>query len=125
MVGPKWIPCDTPGGRRDVSYVWRVQHNAAVVAWHKRQVGAVATLRPCEDAILSLAHGILTWVERVGPDSAADGFSAEHVLNPLLSAFSSALELDRGRLDGGTLSGWAFDLATRLGWDLDQERFIA
>lgn len=119
MVGPNVV------GGRDINKVWRVQHNAAVVAWHKRQVGAMATLLPCEDAILSLAHGILTWVERVGPDSAADGFTSPHVLSPLLLAFNSALNLDLGRLAGGVLSGWSFDLATRLGWDLDLERFIA
>lgn len=98
---------------------WRVAHNTAVQDWHRAQVGYVtSTPRPAEHAILHLAHGIHAFAA-ITPDNASDGYGGPNVLLPMLAAFRDALNFDLGRLDGGTLDRWAYEVARTHGWDLD------
>ena len=90
---------------------WRREHNNAVRAFE----GMPGTVRRSERAILSLAAGINQFVG----SSDVDAYVIRTVLYPSLVAFGDALNMDLGRLDGGTLSGWAHATADRCGFDLD------
>lgn len=96
---------------------WTISHNQVVASFAAERNGrrGIPSLNPSERAILTLAAGIDGWCSVHG----ADGFGGEHVVAPLFQAYSDALNYDLGRLDGGTLSGWACDRLRSLGINPD------
>jgi len=84
---------------------WAVRHNMAVADYTER--GAVT---PAEQIILDMARAISSWFAH-NPDEAVSGYGREHITVPMLDAFTNMLNLDLGRLDGGTLDAWMRDLA--------------
>lgn len=84
--------------------------------WAGRHNDALVSPQQSENIILALAYGLWTWCQS---DGASDGFGAPNVTFPLFQAFSDALNYELGRLDGGTLSSWAYELVKGLGIDPD------
>ena len=89
---------------------------------HNRIVAAFIDGRPVrrsEHAILSLLAGIDQYV---GSNAEyIDPFMGQYVAGPMLDAVSDALNLDLGRLDGGTLSAWVERMRARCGIDENGE----
>ncbi len=81
-----------PNGPTD----WRTRHNAAV-SFPKTK---------SERDILALLRAIQSYV----PTSRDCYFTREHILEPLCDAAQDALNLDLGRLDGGTLSAAIYQM---------------
>ena len=90
-------------------------HNRAVQEFAKLRVGAMSNTKQCELAILALLAG----VEEFTANTPQDPYTAEHVIRPILAAIGDALNLDLGRLDGGTLAHWVSVMAGR--WDLNPD----
>lgn len=101
----------------DADIHWRTQHNRAVIAYTKDRMGAINDLRRCERAILSLIAGLEQWI---GSNAEfVDPWSGEFVVHQVADGIGNALNLDLGRLDGGTLSTYVHGLCKRAGVDPD------
>ena len=93
---------------------WVRQHTAAVTAFLTDRGP-----RRSERAILSLLAGIDQYV---GSNAEyIDPYMGQHVTGPMLDAVTDALNLDLGRLDGGTLSAWVGRMRARCGIDENGE----
>lgn len=92
---------------------WVTRHNAAVDEYKecRNRITYKTTNRvQSERRILALADGIAQFCSTLETGEGFDWFVAEHVVGPMVDAFQDALNMDLGRLDGGTLSGWAEDI---------------
>lgn len=98
---------------------WASRHNDAVMQhrWRKNGRLQLKDSHRAEHAILSLVDGIEAYAATM---SEPDGVLTPALME-MVSGFRTLLNGDLGRLDGGTLDGWAWALAERLGWDLDIE----
>jgi hypothetical protein len=88
---------------------WAIRHNIAVVDYTERGSGVPRN----ERIVLDMARAIDTWF-RNNPDEAVSGYGREHITAPMLDVFVNMLNLDLGRLDGGTLDAWFRDLAAEF-----------
>jgi hypothetical protein len=91
-----------------------IRHNYCVTIFSSRP----ANLNGPERAILRLAEGINAWITLRDAEARTD-YGRQDVTYPLLTAFKSALNLDCGRLDAGTLSDWADATLRSLGINPD------
>lgn len=87
---------------------WKARHNKAVDDY--RQLRRTSTEN--ERIVLALAEAIeLLLASQWG----TDGYVHPNVTAPIMQAFHDLLNIDLGRLDGGTLSSWLVGLAERHG----------
>ena len=87
-------------------FEWAGRHNDAI---NDYLAGARHTERARnERAVLALADAIEALF---ATQWATDGYVEPNVTAPLMNAFHDLLNVDLGRLDGGTLSTWLCDLA--------------
>ena len=92
----------------DRRFDWAGRHNDAV---NEYLAGIRNTERARnERAVLALADAIEALF---ATQWATDGYVEPNVTAPLMNAFHDLLNVDMGRLDGGTLSSWLTDLAER------------
>jgi hypothetical protein len=114
-------PGTSPERARSMN-AWVQSHNRAVMAFHKESVGAMADLKRSERGILSLLAGLDaiagSWADVREPHATA------HVWGPLIDGATDALNYDLGRLDGGILSSFLFDLSRRVDRDPDTGEYI-
>lgn len=87
-----------------------VRHNRAVQDWQKRRVGAMSNSQPQEWTILDYAYAAWSLLNEHRDGGELDGYMCEHVARPMGEAWSNMLNLDLGRLDGGTLSEWGLEV---------------
>lgn len=96
----------------------RSDHNRIVN--HYLDYGPAADIKLEERALLKLAEGLGEWVA-ANDGIAGDGYFGPNVFGPLCEAFCAALNGPTGRLDCGTLDGWARRLAGSVGVGLHGE----
>lgn len=113
----------TDWATRAMTVDWAARHNRAVEAFLAERAGARGghSLTRHERAILSLADGIDQYVSSA-PDH-ADPLSGESLFS-LVTGFRGLLNYDLGRLDGGTLDGWACRICERWGIDPDTGEWV-
>lgn len=87
-----------PGDHTD----WAKRHNLAVFAWNRDYASANETV------VLNYAFALWTLLHS---EWGRDGYVMPNVTEPLAQSFHDLLNIDLGRLDGGTLSSWLCDLA--------------
>lgn len=95
---------------------WSQRHNDAVETFLRGQ-----RTPDDERSILTLAVGIAEWCDVHDPD----GYTRSNIMQPLFEAFRAALNHNLGRLDAGTLDGWASDRLTALDMDPDTYEWLS
>lgn len=88
---------------------WQMLHNLGVNAWARDSTPANERQQG-EHVVLNLAFAIWTLLET---QWGTDGYVEPNCTMPMMQAFHDLLNIDLGRLDGGTLSSWLVSLAER------------
>lgn len=91
--------------------------NVDRTGWVDRHYDALTRPTMREKTIIDYAELISTYKVWYGDD----GYSVPEVIAPMLHGFTSALNLDLGRLDAGTLHHYAGEVAREVGWNLDAD----
>jgi hypothetical protein len=91
---------------RRPSHDWQIRHNQALDEYRLEDTYTHSG----EQVVLALAAAIdLLLATQWG----TDGYVAPNVTTPMMQAFHDLLNIDLGRLDGGTLSSWLLSMAER------------
>lgn len=115
------------GSDPDYARAWKHAHNNAVSQYLEfRASNGEATQPPADEAgILALVDGVAFYVGRFGyvSDSHPDSVLTPAV-GAILAGIVTLLNGSIGRLDAGTVDGWARDVAARIGWNMDTEEVV-
>ena len=96
-------------------------------SWKLRHVAALHDPTSyIERGIVGMMRAVTDLVEGIGaasgwPDYGYPDTVASPAFGDILAGFLTLLNFELGRLDAGTLDGWARCVADQVGWDLDIE----
>jgi hypothetical protein len=95
--------------KRQGDNAWQYRHNSAVHHWADRtHIDPGTENGRNERVVLNHAYAIWTLLHS---QWGTDGYVQPNVTEPMMQAFHDLLNIDLGRLDGGTLSSWLCRLA--------------